>query len=398
MITRRRGFTLIELLVVIAIIGILAAMIFPVFARARETARKIQCIANVKNIAMAINMYITDWEAFPPLEKRDEVITKTDAGGPYGWLNGNNCQRVATMANPYLRYPVILDEYVKSRDLWKCPSAYVQQAPGQIVNDDPNLYDGGWFGYYIYWADKSGMLGGSNPTNVGTWAPCTGGFPNGWGGIVTDTFMQNLRPNFRQLGKGEMAAKAFVFSIWTNEYSLSKTNLSKVDNPSAWISVADAGPAYSIFRPFSISYVEACCPAGSRIEGMAPHTFSDCPWARDCSIEPGKKAMRANDAYMKKFTRHQGGTNLGFVDGHAKWYMARAILNEMPRPACGCCSQGSGDPPSPIIWRGLKGVPPNTMTGACNLGGPLSAGGAPEYGIPEGDIENALTMGNPPMY
>jgi len=52
--SRRRGFTLIELLVVIAIIGILAAMLFPVFARARESARKVQCLANVKNLALAM--------------------------------------------------------------------------------------------------------------------------------------------------------------------------------------------------------------------------------------------------------------------------------------------------------------------------------------------------------
>ena len=55
---RRRGFTLIELLVVIAIIGILAAMVFPVFARARESARKAVCLSNVKNIALAIQMYL----------------------------------------------------------------------------------------------------------------------------------------------------------------------------------------------------------------------------------------------------------------------------------------------------------------------------------------------------
>jgi prepilin-type N-terminal cleavage/methylation domain-containing protein len=65
---RRRGFTLIELLVVIAIIGILAAMLFPVFARARESARKTQCLANVKNIAIALNMYLADWDKGFPRE------------------------------------------------------------------------------------------------------------------------------------------------------------------------------------------------------------------------------------------------------------------------------------------------------------------------------------------
>ena len=58
--TRRRGFTLIELLVVIAIIGILAAMVFPVFARARESARKVVCLSNIKNIALAFQMYLAD--------------------------------------------------------------------------------------------------------------------------------------------------------------------------------------------------------------------------------------------------------------------------------------------------------------------------------------------------
>jgi len=58
MARRSKGFTLIELLVVIAIIGILAAMVFPVFARARESARKTVCLSNVKNISLAIQMYL----------------------------------------------------------------------------------------------------------------------------------------------------------------------------------------------------------------------------------------------------------------------------------------------------------------------------------------------------
>src|SRR5688572_16135270 len=61
------GFTRIELLVVIAIIAILAAILFPVFARAREAARKTQCISNVRQLGMAIMQYVQDYdERFPP--------------------------------------------------------------------------------------------------------------------------------------------------------------------------------------------------------------------------------------------------------------------------------------------------------------------------------------------
>jgi prepilin-type N-terminal cleavage/methylation domain-containing protein len=59
---KRKGFTLIELLVVIAIIAILAAILFPVFSRAREQARKAACLSNLKNIATAWMMYIHLWE------------------------------------------------------------------------------------------------------------------------------------------------------------------------------------------------------------------------------------------------------------------------------------------------------------------------------------------------
>ncbi len=71
---RRRGFTLIELLVVIAIIAILAAILFPVFARARENARKATCQSNLKQISLGYRMYSqdhderfpTDWVTIPP--------------------------------------------------------------------------------------------------------------------------------------------------------------------------------------------------------------------------------------------------------------------------------------------------------------------------------------------
>src|SRR3982750_3360923 len=66
MMRSRSGFTLIELLVVIAIIAILAAILFPVFAQAREKARQTACMSNVKQIGTALTMYVQDYEETMP--------------------------------------------------------------------------------------------------------------------------------------------------------------------------------------------------------------------------------------------------------------------------------------------------------------------------------------------
>src|ERR1700687_4951744 len=70
--TKRSGFTLIELLVVIAIIAILAAILFPVFAMARETARATSCLSNCKQIGTSLRMYLDDYEG----------------AYPFSWFNG----------------------------------------------------------------------------------------------------------------------------------------------------------------------------------------------------------------------------------------------------------------------------------------------------------------------
>src|SRR5256885_13113510 len=87
-----RAFTLIELLVVIAIIAILAAILFPVFAQAREKARGISCISNEKQVGLGILMYVQDYdETFPvyfynvPPQKADPPFTPDEPETTVGW-------------------------------------------------------------------------------------------------------------------------------------------------------------------------------------------------------------------------------------------------------------------------------------------------------------------------
>lgn len=100
----RRGFTLIELLVVIAIIAILAAMLFPVFARAREKARQTVCMSNMKQIGMAFAMYVEDWRGVIPW---DDL---TVGGLPEGTA-------------PTWTWRLMLQPYINNPQIFVCPTA-----------------------------------------------------------------------------------------------------------------------------------------------------------------------------------------------------------------------------------------------------------------------------------
>src|SRR5207247_1686725 len=96
---KQGGFTLIELLVVIAIIAILAAILFPVFAQAREKARSSSCLSNQKQIALAFSMYSQDYdETYPPGFFTDPVTSITyrweDSVKPY--IKGGNVGGILT--------------------------------------------------------------------------------------------------------------------------------------------------------------------------------------------------------------------------------------------------------------------------------------------------------------
>lgn len=82
--TNGKGFTLIELLVVIAIIAILAAILFPVFARAREKARQSSCLSNVKQLGLGMQMYAQDYDESFMLCRYDYATTPSNSFG-VGW-------------------------------------------------------------------------------------------------------------------------------------------------------------------------------------------------------------------------------------------------------------------------------------------------------------------------
>ncbi len=124
----KKGFTLIELLVVIAIIAILAAILFPVFARARENARRSSCSSNIKQIGLGFQQYIQDYdEKFPQI--------RSGANNAAGWA-------------------IAMQPYLKSSQIFQCPSE--SNAPNNVTVGAATYGDTGYTDYW-YNARLSGV-------------------------------------------------------------------------------------------------------------------------------------------------------------------------------------------------------------------------------------------------
>ncbi len=117
----RRGFTLIELLVVIAIIAILAAILFPVFAQAREKARQTGCLSNVKQIGLGVQMYTQDY---------DEMIVRNAYADPPRVPEGDHFVNCSTP-----RWMDVLQPYVKNVDVFNCPSDPFARITGTLPHE-----------------------------------------------------------------------------------------------------------------------------------------------------------------------------------------------------------------------------------------------------------------------
>ncbi len=132
----RRGFTLIELLVVIAIIAILAAILFPVFARAREKARQASCMSNVKQISLGFQMYTSDY---------DDMY-------PASWYVANNQDGYVAVDTIY--------PYVKNYQLFQCPSRKTLN-PLPLAGAIPSMNRNG-----LAYATNTNYWGGNNGAGI----------------------------------------------------------------------------------------------------------------------------------------------------------------------------------------------------------------------------------------
>ncbi|MFW5867445.1 MAG: DUF1559 domain-containing protein, partial [Armatimonadota bacterium] len=201
----RKGFTLIELLVVIAIIAILAAILFPVFARAREKARQTACLSNVKQIALATQMYAQD---------HGEMLPQGGTWSPDDVM---------------IRWYDALEPYLKNEQILICPSSQ--------NNDAPNTWN---YGFVRQTTGYNGTIGGFTLPD-GTAVPS---------------------------GPAPVA-------------------LAQVQNPSETVLLSDA---HNFYTELDFWY------------------RSDSPYDE------------VGGAYYWVDGRHNGGANLGFMDGHAKWF------------------------------------------------------------------------------
>lgn len=254
--TSPAAFTLIELLVVIAIIAILAAILFPVFAQAREKARQTACLSNTKQMATAVSMYAQDY---------DETLMLMANGVP----------------TPARRWVDDIQTYVKNYGIFTCPSKPEYQAANSIPGyanpsvgggNGPYTRGGGGYAYNF-------NLGGSSFVNYLFAPKALSEIKNPAGTFVIC--------EASQLGNGS------VFGV-TNKNVYTSDNY----NPDKWVQYEIEPSDYQVQPPSGWNPTD-------------PHASSN-------STSYASNDTSGNGS-RRPVGRHNGGLNVVYCDGHAKW-------------------------------------------------------------------------------
>jgi prepilin-type processing-associated H-X9-DG protein len=183
---------------------------------------------------------------------------------------------------------------------------------------------------------------------AGNFGPCDLDWPVGWGGVVTDSAVQGGLAEWWGEGSG-----CFFYSIDVNfSKATASKSTSAVDDPAKYIAVQDAG----FHSPLPITVLRLAYPDCNAMaepcsDSPGGGDWENCSWSRDCSAGQGEYGIKwlTDPEYRRKFTRHLGGSNVGFMDGHAKWFKAEDVIAHAPKYNGGCWC-------GPIVYNGLEGI------------------------------------------
>jgi prepilin-type N-terminal cleavage/methylation domain-containing protein/prepilin-type processing-associated H-X9-DG protein len=211
---RTRGFTLIELLVVIAIIAILAAILFPVFAKAREQARKTSCLSNLKQIGLACMMYAQDND---------------------GWLPRDN-----HVCNPKRRFVAQTQPYMKNMSVYYCPSA--ARSGMSFLQDTPENQAAGNIFYYYFSFDMLPSTATPKPPSQA----------NGWIAWIDLQFVAQVAPNGGALWWGNQVR--MMTDSWESDYWLACDWFCKPAGDASRIHGGDFGSMNILYADGHVKY------------------------------------------------------------------------------------------------------------------------------------------------
>ncbi len=268
---RPKGFTLIELLVVIAIIAILAAILFPVFAQAREKARQASCLSNTKQMGLAAIQYVQDYdETFPMNDPYWADFGNRGCRAAIGLtVNGQTRTAPACQAWTAQFFP-----YIKNNQVFICPSDPTQ-------GDD--WYNGNEAVRFTSTNEWQKLLRTSY-------------------GILENTYLRDQSPNGNPMEKGAVILAAINF-------------------PADTYYIADVHPDFSSFNAGVIQL-----PDGS-YNGW-DQGFNRMRYSQNCDAVydgGGWRDVVSGKTPTDSCARHNGGNNIVYMDGHAKFSRWNAL-------------------------------------------------------------------------
>lgn len=273
---RNKGFTLIELLVVIAIIAILAAILFPVFAKVREKARQTACLSNIRQLGLAIAQYNNDYDTDYP-----------NGADPYGQGSGWAGQI----------YP-----YTSSAAVFACPDDPTPRSHQAYTSGGLNLVTQRTsYGYntdfvrQVYWNTNSPCGHGQCPNGNKSY------------GLGNMTEPDKTVVLFEMTGAGSSTAGNY------NDYDLTSFSPSNSYSDASSHSTQGGSPAGNGTGSNVSGYTD---PEGANNEADGAGTASD----GDLKYATGYMEYSvAGPQFVSPLGRHSGGSNFMLADGHAKW-------------------------------------------------------------------------------